>query len=320
MDVFIDKFVLCGSCKNPETELIITKDDFIYRDCKACGQRSDIDMRHKLATFILKNPPKSKKVRGSKKAIAGADSIAGQPAQPASGDQSDEDADELTKKIEAGAAQVMTDEQAAALIAKREAEDDWAIDTSPEAVAARVQQLDAKLQSSLVLGDDDDDEGGGPYESFGEMVRDARATDEGITDAEVYKRAEEQGLAKKHKLLVVLVQALFTEQILSEIPSHLALFSKVGRRVADRSLERRSFDAVLSDLTAHHVGEAPKVPPRRPRTSHWRAIPSAHSRRAQNSHGVLPSRYPRRRSVDAMGHARVEEGEFLAVTERERGS
>lgn len=190
-------------------------------------------MRHKLATFILKNPPKSKKVRGGKKAVAGADSIAGQPAQMGGGNggngSDDDDADELTKKIEAGAAEIMTDAQAAALIRQREAEDDWSIDTSKEAVAARVSQLDAKLQSSLVLGpDDDDEEGGGPYEAFGEMIRDQRASEGGMTDAEVYKKAEEQGLAKKHKLLVVLVQALFTEDIVNEIPSHLALFAKVS--------------------------------------------------------------------------------------------
>src|SRR6266550_2095869 len=60
LDVFIEKFVLCKSCKNPETELIITKHgrtEGIIRDCKACGERTGIDMRHKLTTFSLKNPP-----------------------------------------------------------------------------------------------------------------------------------------------------------------------------------------------------------------------------------------------------------------------
>ena len=61
LDVFIDKFVLCKSCKNPETDLIITKTEEIIRDCKACGERTGVDMRHKLTTFILKNPPKTNK-------------------------------------------------------------------------------------------------------------------------------------------------------------------------------------------------------------------------------------------------------------------
>lgn len=173
-----------------------------------------------MTTFILKNPPKSKKAGGKgKKGVAGADSIAGQPAQ-----DDEESDDELTKKIEAGAAEIMSEEQAAALIAQREKEDDWSIDTSKEAVAARVQSLDSKLQNSLVL-EDDDDEGGGPYEAFGEWIKE----NEGVTDAEIYKHAEEQGLVKKHKLLVVLVQAVFTENIVAEIPAHLALFGKVRR-------------------------------------------------------------------------------------------
>ena len=223
LDVFIDKFVLCASCKNPETELLITKDEFILRDCKACGHRSNIDMRHKLCTFILKNPPK--KASKGKKAVAGADSIAGQPASGKVDGEDDESDDELTKKIEAGAAEIMTEEQAAALIAQREKDDDWSIDTSKEAVAARVQSLDSKM-GSLIL-DDDDEEGGGPYETFGEWVKEQREG-EGVTDAEVYKKAEEMGIAKKHKTLVVLVQALFTEKIVEEIPAHVPLFGKVS--------------------------------------------------------------------------------------------
>ncbi|KAK4701882.1 translation initiation factor 5, partial [Phenoliferia sp. Uapishka_3] len=219
LDVFIDKYVLCGSCKNPETELILTKDDFIYRDCKACGKRSDIDMRHRLSTFILKNPPKSKKVKGKRSGAAGADSLPNK-----AGDQGDDSDDELTKKIEAGAGELLTAEQAEALIAARENDDDWSVDTSPEAVAARANALDSKLQATLVLNDDDDDDSGGPYDAFGEWVRDNKAD---VTDVEIYKKAEADGLAKKHKLLVVLVQALFTDKIVAEIPGHLALFAKL---------------------------------------------------------------------------------------------
>lgn len=193
-------------------------------------------MRHKLTTFILKNPPKSKKAGGrGKKAVAGADSIAGQPGGGKIEGEDDESDDELTKKIEAGAAEIMSEEQAAALIKQRENDDDWSIDTSKEAVAARVQSLDSKLQNSLVL-EDDDEEGGGPYETFGEWVKEQRETEEGVTDAEVFKKAEEMGIAKKHKILVVLVQALFTDKIVSEIESHVPLFGKVRPRASNVDL------------------------------------------------------------------------------------
>ncbi|KAI5477847.1 translation initiation factor eIF-5 [Pseudohyphozyma bogoriensis] len=216
LDGFIDKFVLCASCKNPETELIITKDEFILRDCKACGKRGNVDMRHKLVTFILKNPPKSKRTttgRG-KKATAGADAM-----------QADEESDdELTKKIEAGAEKVMSEEQARALIEQREKDDDWSIDTSEEAVKARVAALDSKLQSALIIEGEDDDEGGGPYDDFGQWVKENK--DE-VSDVDIYKKAEESGLAKKHKTLVVLVQAMFTDKIVAELPKHLGILKKM---------------------------------------------------------------------------------------------
>jgi translation initiation factor 5 len=34
LDGFIQKFVLCGSCSNPETDLVFAKDGTILRDCK----------------------------------------------------------------------------------------------------------------------------------------------------------------------------------------------------------------------------------------------------------------------------------------------
>jgi len=53
---FIKKFVLCPECENPETVLTI-KGQKINQSCKACGNVGTIDPRHKLTTFILKNPP-----------------------------------------------------------------------------------------------------------------------------------------------------------------------------------------------------------------------------------------------------------------------
>lgn len=59
LDVFITKYVLCNRCKNPETDLKV-KGEMITSRCKACGKTSNIDMAHKLSTYILKNPPVDK--------------------------------------------------------------------------------------------------------------------------------------------------------------------------------------------------------------------------------------------------------------------
>merc|ERR1719410_713274 len=56
LDGFIKKFVLCEKCENPETVLKVKK-NMIGASCKACGHIFTLDMRHKLITFIVKNPP-----------------------------------------------------------------------------------------------------------------------------------------------------------------------------------------------------------------------------------------------------------------------
>ncbi|XP_009614970.1 eukaryotic translation initiation factor 5-like [Nicotiana tomentosiformis] len=69
LENFIKKFVQCYGCGNPETEIIITKKEMIQLKCAACGFISDVDMRDKLTTFILKNPAESKKGAKDKKAM-----------------------------------------------------------------------------------------------------------------------------------------------------------------------------------------------------------------------------------------------------------
>ncbi|KAG8389706.1 hypothetical protein BUALT_Bualt01G0006600 [Buddleja alternifolia] len=69
LENFIKKFVQCYGCGNPETEVIITKSQMINLKCAACGFISEVDMRDKLTTFIIKNPPESKKGSKDKKAM-----------------------------------------------------------------------------------------------------------------------------------------------------------------------------------------------------------------------------------------------------------
>lgn len=214
LDAFIDKFVLCGSCKNPETDIIITKSEDIIRDCKACGQRTNVDMRHKLVPFILKNPPKVKKSRKATKE----DTAANGDANDENGLDGDEGAgdsdDELTRRIKA---------EAAELQAKPVLEDGgWSVDTSEEAVKARVKALESGIKN---LGEDDSEEGGDdPYGTLGNWTQENRET---ASPASIYQKAEELGIEKKHKTAQILVQALFGENILEEIPKYSALFLKV---------------------------------------------------------------------------------------------
>ncbi|CAF2179268.1 probable eukaryotic translation initiation factor 5-2 [Brassica napus] len=69
LEVFIKKYVQCYGCGNPETEIVITKAQMVNLKCAACGFISEVDMRDKLTTFILKNPPEAKKGGKDKKAM-----------------------------------------------------------------------------------------------------------------------------------------------------------------------------------------------------------------------------------------------------------
>jgi translation initiation factor 5 len=69
LENFIEKYVQCAKCRNPETEVLVSKEQTISLKCAACGFLSNVDMRHKLTNFILKNPPKEKKGAKDKKAM-----------------------------------------------------------------------------------------------------------------------------------------------------------------------------------------------------------------------------------------------------------
>ncbi|KAF5359242.1 hypothetical protein D9756_003521 [Leucocoprinus leucothites] len=233
LDQFIEKFVLCKSCKNPETDLIIIKsgrNEEIIRDCKACGERTDIDMRHKLTTFILKNPPvKSKKDRKRNVGTAAAN-VGGGASPTENGDGEDADTavgaesdDELTKKIKAEAAELNPE----ATIA----DEDWAADTSPEAVKERMKALEGGVAAVVIGGDEDgsDEDANSPYSVLGKWVEENRdeTEDRKAFAIEVYKKVQELGIEKKHKAVLVLMQALLTGDAANEIKDYLPIFKKM---------------------------------------------------------------------------------------------
>lgn len=212
LDGFINKFVLCGSCKNPETDIILLKGGLLTRDCKACGQRTKIDPVHRLSTYILKNPPSSAKGRKTAGASANTSNAIDESKQEdeATGHSDD---DELTRRIHAEAKNIKG-------IKGNEDDENWATDVSEEAVRARQAQLEKTM---AVLSVEDDDHGdSAAYSELGEWV-----SKEKPSDVEIYKKAHELGISGKHKTVQVLAQTLFTEDIVEEIEDHSGLLSKM---------------------------------------------------------------------------------------------
>ncbi|RDW59743.1 putative eukaryotic translation initiation factor 5 [Coleophoma cylindrospora] len=244
LDGFISRFVLCKKCKNPETEVVI-KDGRILLDCKACGQRSDVDLRLKLSGFILKNQPKKgKKDKAAKKearrAKQNGHADTEENGHGDSGDGSDHGSnengdmgieagsdDELTRRIKAGAEEVDTPVEVK--------DDEWTVDMSAEAIKARQQQLPDDLKQKLVLGggdDDEDGEGGGnsSYDQLGTWIISEAESKGGVSkvqDIDIYVKAKELGIESKHRTLLVLVQTIFDDDIVKQIPARASMLKKM---------------------------------------------------------------------------------------------
>lgn len=242
LDGFITKFVLCAECKNPETDLIVdSRTEDITRDCKACGARTGVDMRHKLTTFIVKNPPKKakkdRKVKGEAK-----DKENGSAEEEAEDGASD---DEFTKKLKAEAAGLPTAEQAA----RGGVDEDWSLDTSEAAVKARQKEM-----AGMNLGDSDEDaEGADPYSELAVWLEGNRSSG----PVEIYKKIEELGIERKHKTAEILGRALFTENIEKEIPTNKPLLAKV---VTGEKHQKSLLGGVERFVGVEHPDLVPTVP------------------------------------------------------------
>ncbi|ELR06887.1 hypothetical protein VC83_05892 [Pseudogymnoascus destructans] len=243
LDGFISKFVLCKKCKNPET-VVVLKDGNIVLDCKACGQRSDVDLRLKLSGFILKNAPKKgKKDKAERKAARRAKENGNGAAADGEKNSSPNDSnsenggnddgapeagsdDELTNRIKNGALDIEEPEELR--------DDTWTVDMSAEAVRARQQQLPEDLKQKLVLDNDEDEdgEGGGnsAYDQLGSWIL-AEVEDKGsvtkVDDVDIYVKAKELGIETKHRTLLVLAQTLFDDNIVAQIPKRAGLLKKL---------------------------------------------------------------------------------------------
>jgi translation initiation factor 5 len=208
LDIFVEKFVLCDECDNPETTFVVQpKKEKITSICSACGHSSLIDMRHRLSTFVLKNPPegedatpqklkKLKKEKGQKNAQNG-------EASPTENDESGfegwSDEVPVNNKINV---------------------DDWGTDTSAEAVRERMSKLGVGVKG-LTHNEDLEKSTEERFQIFFEFVKN-KANSENIPYKEIVAEAERLDI--KDRSVLVLAEILFNESILTQIPKHRVLF------------------------------------------------------------------------------------------------
>ncbi|EFJ39923.1 eukaryotic translation initiation factor 5 [Volvox carteri f. nagariensis] len=206
LEAFIKRYVCCYSCNNPETQIKIKKEN-IYLKCKACGFVSDVDPRHKLNTFILKNPPENKLKkeeqklkRAEEERVKDAEALGEKEKRERKKKDKDKKDKKDKKKKDGNHGE---DKEAGDKYSEVEEEDSgdeddgvvWMTDTSAEAASRRAQeQLTAATAAMVTLGNIEAEQ----EAAIRRTERESRKTaeEEAHKKAEDAKRAPEEAVAQ----------------------------------------------------------------------------------------------------------------------------
>ena len=189
LDGFIEKFVLCEKCENPETVLKVKK-NMIGASCKACGHIFTLDMRHKLTTFIVKNPPeKDISSQGSSQTEKKNRKKEKEEKKKGGSDEDNDWGDDADDGV-------------------------WISDTSAEAIAKRAEEQLTSGISSLVIDSDMEKTEEERVNIFFKYVQ----VKKGMINSSVAKEilAEAERLEIKSKAAMVLCELLFNDKMFKE--------------------------------------------------------------------------------------------------------
>lgn len=195
LDIFIKKFVLCHKCDNPETTMSVGRDKITLL-CKACGNKSKVDLRHKLCTYISKNPPPT-----TKKATVG-------QAEKSKQDEQVEIKPHQTISSNGGFA-----------------EDDWLDDTSAAAVEARMKEISA-CAASMTMNDDLEKPEKERVNMLYEFVKNIVKSNNVKQQAKAIVN-EVNRLEVNNKAPLVLIELLCDVNILNQLETYANIFQKV---------------------------------------------------------------------------------------------
>lgn len=232
LDGFIKKFVLCPSCSNPETNLVVSQKNggMISQRCIACGYVGNVDMRHKLTTFILKNPPDqdpnattpSKKERkGKKDKVNKKDGGDKNRSSPDSAPAPQSAQEQMAAMRESGKSINLPK---ASNNADDDDDDDWGDDFTEEAIKKRMEEL-SDAAKGLAFTDDLEKKPEERLNMVYEMVKLKKDQDE-LTKITGIKEvvAEAERLEVKDKVPIILVEILLNEKVLQQLVKYKMLF------------------------------------------------------------------------------------------------
>ncbi|KAK2707739.1 hypothetical protein QYM36_015440 [Artemia franciscana] len=238
---FISRFVLCPQCENPETVLSCNaKKQTISQSCKACGHQGLLETRHKLTTYILKNPPEVDPT-----------------VQGASLTESQKKGGRKGKKEEDSGAK-----NGDATVKENNFGDDedveWSEDVSADAVKKRQEELAAGVKALAVCEDAEksEKERADIFYSYVKQRKAAGVLNQANVCKDILLEAER--LELKEKAPLVLVEVLLSTNILTELKTFKKLFM---RFTMDSEKAQRSLLGGIEHLIElHYSALLPKVP------------------------------------------------------------
>eukprot|EP00127_Corallochytrium_limacisporum_P004236 Clim_evm181s157 gene=Clim_evmTU181s157 len=242
IDVFIKKFVLCGSCNNPETTMKIDKNGNISMKCKACGATTPVDMVHRLSQFIVKNPPEGAGKKGKKdKAARKAAKAAAKKGKAVEEDNDDEKGEE-NGEVNGLPGDVEAPEM------KEVGDVEWSVDVSEEAVRERQRDVSGAV-ASMTMTDDAEKPLEQRLEIFQDFVKSKDKSVKDIVD-------EAKRLDVFDPALLVLGEIYFSENFIQELKDNKALIRQFTLRSAKAA---RNLLVLMELLCKEHPGLLEKV-------------------------------------------------------------
>jgi len=217
---FIQKFVLCSKCKNPETTLTVSG-QVIRQKCIACGHEATIPKTlHKLTTFIINHPPEGSQASQSTSGKGGKSSKKGK-------DKSSKTNGNHSPTNNGGTTTSHQRQDDIADDFQDDGEDGFDDDElTAEAYNERMRNLGETVNAGLYIRDAKES-----AKLFSKLVQEKKEQlDDVSVQKELVKEAEK--LEIKDKAVLILAEVLFSEKMFDEIKKHRMIFLRFTHKNA----------------------------------------------------------------------------------------
>ncbi|ODM99486.1 Eukaryotic translation initiation factor 5 [Orchesella cincta] len=209
LDGFIQKFVLCPECSNPETVLSVqAKKGILSQKCKACGYSGVIKGGHRLIQYIIKNPPEINPAAQGSSLTERKERKRNKKQNGENGSPRPEDDDDFNDTFNGINGKKMDDE---------DDDDDWAVDVSAAAVEARQKELSEGV-AALAINEDSEKPEKERMDIFYKSLEAKLKNGGKYDDKELVTEAERLDIRAKATL--VLAELFFNQNIAKQVIQH----------------------------------------------------------------------------------------------------